>query len=157
MCSHTNIVCPNHEGGFDCTPFCNLCEGEQEFCPSCELVTYSDWENTYKPIPNHITGDCKTSKSFETYGDEVNFVCSQDNYNVWTEMDGDNGVYLVNGYHMVNRISYYVTEVPWQEGDDICITICEYVTCSCYNEETEEGDPDCDKCYGDGSYTDWKD
>lgn len=23
-------VCPNHEGNFDCTPFCNLCEGEQE-------------------------------------------------------------------------------------------------------------------------------
>jgi hypothetical protein len=25
-----NIECPNHEGNFDCTPFCNLCEGEQE-------------------------------------------------------------------------------------------------------------------------------
>ena len=25
------IECPNHEGNFDCTPFCNLCEGEQEF------------------------------------------------------------------------------------------------------------------------------
>jgi hypothetical protein len=24
------IECPNHEGNFDCTPFCNLCEGEQE-------------------------------------------------------------------------------------------------------------------------------
>ena len=22
--------CPNHEGAFDCTPFCNICEGEQE-------------------------------------------------------------------------------------------------------------------------------
>jgi hypothetical protein len=22
--------CPNHEGAFDCTPFCNLCEGTQE-------------------------------------------------------------------------------------------------------------------------------
>lgn len=25
------IECPNHEGGFDCTPFCPLCEGEQEY------------------------------------------------------------------------------------------------------------------------------
>ena len=25
-----NIACPNHNGGFDCTPFCRLCEGEQE-------------------------------------------------------------------------------------------------------------------------------
>lgn len=28
----TNIeICPRHEGGFDCTPFCNICEGEQEY------------------------------------------------------------------------------------------------------------------------------
>lgn len=24
------IECPNHGGNFDCTPFCKLCEGEQE-------------------------------------------------------------------------------------------------------------------------------
>lgn len=24
------IECPNHNGSFDCTPFCRLCEGEQE-------------------------------------------------------------------------------------------------------------------------------
>ena len=23
--------CPNHEGNFDCTPFCRICEGEQEY------------------------------------------------------------------------------------------------------------------------------
>lgn len=22
--------CPNHAGAYDCTPFCNICEGEQE-------------------------------------------------------------------------------------------------------------------------------
>ena len=25
------IACPNHEGAWDCTPFCPLCEGEQEY------------------------------------------------------------------------------------------------------------------------------
>lgn len=25
------IECPNHGGNYDCTPFCNLCEGEQEY------------------------------------------------------------------------------------------------------------------------------
>lgn len=24
------IPCPEHEGGFDCTPFCPTCEGNQE-------------------------------------------------------------------------------------------------------------------------------
>lgn len=25
------IECPNHDGAFDCTPFCELCNGEQEY------------------------------------------------------------------------------------------------------------------------------
>jgi hypothetical protein len=25
------VECPNHEGSFDCNPFCRLCEGEQEY------------------------------------------------------------------------------------------------------------------------------
>ena len=23
--------CPQHEGAYDCTPFCRICEGEQEY------------------------------------------------------------------------------------------------------------------------------
>jgi hypothetical protein len=29
--SALSIVCPNHAGSFDCNPFCELCQGEQEF------------------------------------------------------------------------------------------------------------------------------
>jgi len=36
MCNHDKIECPEHEGNFDCNPFCRLCEGEQEYCPTCE-------------------------------------------------------------------------------------------------------------------------
>jgi hypothetical protein len=25
------VVCPNHEGNFDCNSFCRLCEGYQEY------------------------------------------------------------------------------------------------------------------------------
>ena len=25
------VECPEHNGAFDCTPFCNVCNGEQEF------------------------------------------------------------------------------------------------------------------------------
>ena len=25
------IECPNHGGSFDCTPFCAICEGNQEY------------------------------------------------------------------------------------------------------------------------------
>lgn len=34
-CEPTKTVeCPNHDGNFDCTPFCALCGGEQEYTPS---------------------------------------------------------------------------------------------------------------------------
>jgi hypothetical protein len=29
--------CPNHEGAFDCTPFCPLCEGEQEVLDTAQV------------------------------------------------------------------------------------------------------------------------
>jgi hypothetical protein len=116
-------------------------------------MSNEQWEKTYLPITNHLTNE---GISYETYGDEEEYVALHDQHNVWTEMDGDNGVYIVNGMHYVNRIQYYVTEVPWLEGEDHCITVCEYVTCSCYNEEEQEGNPDCDECNGDGNYTDWK-
>ena len=117
-------------------------------------MTYEQWVNKYKPITNKFTND---GTSFETYGDEVLFVCEQPNSTVWTELDGDNGVYLVQGYHLANRISYYVTEIPWDDSDDICITICEFVVCDCYDVDDEDTEPDqdCDQCGGDGTYTDW--
>lgn len=119
-------------------------------------MTESEWANKYKPIKNHLVSDDTTS--FETYGEELDFVTQQPNSTVWTEMDGDNGVYIVQGYHLANRISYYVTEIPWQDDDDICITICEFVVCDCYdvNDEETEPDEDCELCYGEGTYTDWK-
>jgi hypothetical protein len=33
------IECPNHGGSFDCSPFCDLCEGEQEYTPNTEIKT----------------------------------------------------------------------------------------------------------------------
>jgi len=30
------IDCPNHEGAYDCTPFCRICEGNQGYDPDGE-------------------------------------------------------------------------------------------------------------------------
>jgi hypothetical protein len=119
-------------------------------------MTNEQWEKTYLPIVNPITGDCDTSYSFETYGEELDYVRSCDEHNVWTELDGDNGVYIVNGMAYVNRIQYYVTEVPWLEGEDICITVCEYIDCDCYDGEVDPKN-NCDECGGTGTKTVWAD
>jgi hypothetical protein len=31
------IECPNHEGAYDCTPFCRLCEGNQGYVPEIKM------------------------------------------------------------------------------------------------------------------------
>lgn len=116
-------------------------------------LTWEEWCDKYKPIKNHIVSNDDTT-SFETYGDEVLFVCEQPNSTVWTEMDGDEGVYIVAGYHLVNRICYYITEIPWTDED--YVTVAKFVTCPCYNEDSDTTDPDCQECFGDGTYTDWK-
>jgi hypothetical protein len=73
------------------------------------------WEAKYKPIKNHLDND---NDKFETYGEELDYVRSvydTDPRRVWTLIDGDDGnLYIVDGYHLVNRINYFVTEKPFE-------------------------------------------
>ena len=45
---HESILCPRHEGGYDCTPFCDICEGEQEYCPTCDPYAHVEAANYEK-------------------------------------------------------------------------------------------------------------
>jgi hypothetical protein len=38
LCEHPKTICPRHGGGFDCTPFCDICEAEQEYCSKCDYI-----------------------------------------------------------------------------------------------------------------------
>ena len=44
------IQCPNHNGSFDCTPFCNLCEGVQEtsLTDLIEQASTVAWDGCHK-------------------------------------------------------------------------------------------------------------
>lgn len=78
-------------------------------------MTYEQWWDTYNPIQNHIEANASFNGAmFETYGEEVDFVRSQDSGKIWTLVDGDDDqLYVTSGYHLVNRIGYFVTEVPF--------------------------------------------
>jgi len=67
------------------------------------------WEQQYRPIKNRLNGE------------ELDFVMAQDPRCIWTLVDGDDGnLYIVSGYHLVNRINYFVTEVPYEgNGMDV--------------------------------------
>lgn len=84
------------------------------------------WWEEYKPVPNHLCSENTEEQPsrvsyFETYGEELDYVCSKVNAdntrNIWTWIDGDDGSYLVPGYHLVNRIGFFITEKMWSDGD----------------------------------------
>ena len=70
--------------------------------------------DTYKPITNQFDSNASWGGCmFETYGEELEFVMAQDPNHIWTIVDGeDDDVEITNGYHLVNRIGYLITEVP---------------------------------------------
>jgi hypothetical protein len=102
-------------------------------------MDFDEWCATYKPIVNHLDENASFDNGeggimFETYGDEVDFVKSQSPANIWMYGSGDDGgTYVWNGWGFVNRLGYFITEVPCPDG----LTI-----------QVQVGEPDltCDDC-----------
>jgi len=80
---------------------------------------FDAWDAKYQPIKNHFAkkrqGNFIEDK-FETYGKELDYVLSIANTEparVWTLVDGDDGnLYIASGYHLVNRVNYFITKNP---------------------------------------------
>ena len=93
------------------------CEFNRQLLES-EAMTYEAWAEKYQPIPNHLDKDAtEDQNTFETFGIELGFVLGVHFANpkqVWTLIDGDKGTYIVDGYHWVNRINYFVTAKPFE-------------------------------------------
>jgi hypothetical protein len=106
-------------------------------------LDYDEWLETYKPILNHIdTNASFDGMMFETYGKELEFVKAQAPNTIWMYGDGDDGgSYIWNGWHIVNRIGYFITTVPFDETKDYQIQISSndiYVCPNCDEEWEDE-------------------
>ena len=106
-------------------------------------MDFEDWCEIYKPITNHIDNNASFDGAmFETYGDEVAFVKEQDGSYIWTYGDGDDGgSYIWNGWHFVNRLGYFITEVPCPADTTIQIRVS-HNWFYCENCDAEFEDPD---------------
>jgi hypothetical protein len=129
-------------------------------------ISFDAWAEKYKPIKNTITKYPDTSADFdqfETYGEEWEFIKTQDPHNVWTYIDGDSSSLLVQGTAYVNRISYYVCEVPWTDGPDETVVISVDNECECFDIDREDssdgeyGVDGCPICEGSGYATEYVD
>lgn len=112
--------------------------------------TFEWWLEEYKPITNHIDSNASFQDEdgngimFETFGEELEFVKAQDPRCIWTYGDGDDGGgYIWNGYHYINRIGYFITEVPCPENTTVQVQVdespteCPICDVFIYNEEDD--------------------
>ena len=106
-------------------------------------MTEEEWFNTYKPIKNTLATDSSfDGHMFETYGDEVEFVKTQSPDKIWMLGDGDDGgMYIWSGWGFVNRIGYFVTEVPFPDNTTIQIQVgVPWYYCESCDSEWEDQD-----------------
>lgn len=80
------------------------------------MMAYEDWVEKFKPIQNSIDPNAAYDGCmFETYGKEMEAVKAANPLYVWTLVDGDEGKSILSsGYHYVNRIGYFITEIPFE-------------------------------------------
>jgi len=106
-------------------------------------LDYDEWVDTYKPILNKIdTNASFDGMMFETYGQEVDFVKAQPQDRIWMYGDGDDGgSYIWSGWGFVNRIGYFITEVPCPPDTTIQVRVS-YNWFYCENCGAEFEDPD---------------
>jgi hypothetical protein len=104
-------------------------------------ITEDEFYEKYKPIDNHLDSNASwDGKLFETFDDELLycFELSQKENRVWTivecddvewepdEDDDDDDetyepscLYIMSGFHYVNRIGFIVTENPFDRDIEI--------------------------------------
>lgn len=85
------------------------------------METIDDFDNKYTPyvdIKSQVMCPESQQGMFETFGKDLEQVLKIANGDkpsrVWTAVDCDGGFYLINGYHLVNRVYYMITN---EEGD----------------------------------------
>jgi hypothetical protein len=94
------------------------------------VMTEDQFDATYTLVTNHLNPHATWMLGdgpgclFETYGEEIAFVRQQNPLTVWTLVDGDDGnQYVLNGCHLVNRVGYLISSIPFPAESDIQVPI----------------------------------
>jgi len=92
---------------------------EWRFKEEREVPDYDEWFDKFKPIKI----DDSESRSFdgcflETYGEDKKTLAKYPDNRVWTLLDCEGKQYVVAGWRYVDRVGYFVTEVPFTSEDE---------------------------------------
>lgn len=79
-------------------------------------IPFHQWCADYHPTLNHHQPDAPLDgRMFETFGEEHKTVQASASNRIWTLIETDGEMYIVSGWHFVNRLGYFVTEKPWSQ------------------------------------------
>lgn len=83
---------------------------------SASALSFDDWWDAYHPINNPFdsTNGAFDGCMFETFGVEYQQVVKTHETkpnNIWTLLDCDGELLISSGWHYVNRLGYFITEV----------------------------------------------
>ncbi len=75
--------------------------------------SWKDWKCRFKPVPNHLSKDgAWGGLLFEPMGPGYFVVQAAAPGTVWTLLDVQGQLVVTDGWSFVNRIGYFITEVP---------------------------------------------
>lgn len=103
-------------------------------------MTIEQWESKYKPIVNPNAEDECSADRFETHGEDLEFVLNVANRTpkkVWTLEDIGGQLIICAGYHLVNRMNYFITEVEW-EDENLEVQYCDEDVCCDEDADIDE-------------------
>jgi hypothetical protein len=101
------------------------------------IISEDEFYEKYKPLQNHLDSNASfDGLLWETFGDEINycFELAKKEQRVWTIVECDDVdyepeddddeelkccMYIISGFHYVNRIGFMVTEVPYDEETEV--------------------------------------
>lgn len=71
--------------------------------------------------PQYEVSETGTAGLLETYGHDLGRVSSAPPKHVWTVVDGSDSddMYIVAGQHFVNRVAYFLSEIPWADENEV--------------------------------------
>jgi len=81
-----------------------------------KTITVNDFFKKYNPQLNHFSSSPDDDNyTFEIFDEELEYVKKQNNKQIWTTVNCENEEFwIIPGYHIVNRMNYYITEKEWE-------------------------------------------
>lgn len=85
-------------------------------------IDFDKFESDFKLKKNKFDKDAAfDGYMFETYGEELNFIEKENQKNpqkIWTVLDVDGDLIVVNGYHVVDRFGYFISKKSFEVGQE---------------------------------------